>query len=35
MAEEHLQWQGMDWMITVKFEDMKHSFEARVNDLFR
>jgi hypothetical protein len=26
MAQEHLQWQNVDWMMTAKFEDMKHSF---------
>jgi hypothetical protein len=26
MVQEHLQWQKVDWMMTVRFEDMKHSF---------
>jgi hypothetical protein len=35
MAEEHLQWQAVDWMMTVRFEDMKNSFEEKVDALFR
>jgi hypothetical protein len=35
MTQEHLQWQSVDWMMTVRFEDMKHSFFKTVGAILK
>jgi hypothetical protein len=35
MAQEHLQWQTVDWMMTVRFEDMKKSFSKTVLQILK
>jgi hypothetical protein len=35
MAQEHMQWQGVEWMLTVRFEDMTTSFDAKLDEILR
>jgi hypothetical protein len=35
MVQEHLQWQNVDWMMTVRFENMKHSFYKTVGQILK